>query len=104
MQEKRLIEMNAEEFGQLINEFIDRDRYAAQITAAAVDGHGVAVGRSALLGDDLRAGRLVRPFSVARKGNYAYYLVSPEAIADRPRVAAFRNWLLEVAERDQMAM
>lgn len=40
---------------------------AAQITAAAVDGHGVAVGRSALLGDDLRAGRLVRPFSVARK-------------------------------------
>ena len=77
---------------------------AAQITAAAVDGHGVAIGRSALLGDDLRSGRLVRPFSVGRKGNFAYFAVSPEAFADRPRVAAFRDWLLEAAGRDQITV
>jgi LysR family glycine cleavage system transcriptional activator len=31
------------------------------------------------------------------KGAYRYYVVSPEATADRPALAAFRAWLLEEA-------
>ena len=76
----------------------------AQILTAAADGHGVAIGRSALLDDDLRTGRLVRPFSVSRRGTFAYYVVSPEALSERPRIVAFRDWLLEVAARDRVAI
>jgi LysR family transcriptional regulator, glycine cleavage system transcriptional activator len=31
------------------------------------------------------------------KGAYQYYVVCPEATAERPAIAAFRNWLLEEA-------
>jgi LysR family transcriptional regulator, glycine cleavage system transcriptional activator len=31
------------------------------------------------------------------KGSYQYYVVCPEATADRPALAAFRSWLLAAA-------
>lgn len=47
--------------------------------------------------DELRAGR--RPFELALPpGGDAYYLVCPQETADRPKIRAFREWLLaEVA-------
>jgi LysR family transcriptional regulator, glycine cleavage system transcriptional activator len=61
-----------------------------------VEGQGVALGNSSLIGDDLAAGRLVRPFDLTLKGppEFAYYLVSPRATADRPLVKGFREWVL----------
>ena len=47
---------------------------------AALDGHGVALGDSTLVADDLAARRLVRPFSMALKGPVAIRL-SPGACA-----------------------
>ena len=61
---------------------------------AAVDGQGVALGSESLAGDDLAAGRLVRPFDVTLPMNFAYYLVYPEDTAERPKIANFRNWIL----------
>lgn len=65
---------------------------------AAVDGLGVMLGRTALVGDDLAAGRLVAPFDLVLPAGAAYYVVTPPETADEPRVRAFRDWLLsEVA-------
>ncbi len=64
---------------------------------AAAAGQGVALATSALIGDHLTAGRLVRPFPHQVKGAYQYYIVCPEEIADRPAIAAFRAWLQDEA-------
>ncbi len=64
---------------------------------AAVAGHGVALGSRVLAGNDLAAGRLVRPFAHSAPMSFAYYMVCPEALADEPRIAAFREWIIEEA-------
>lgn len=68
------------------------------VLQAAVDGQGVALGRSALAAADLEAGRLVKPFDISLEGQYAYYLVCPLATAEHPKIARFRKWLLAEAE------
>ncbi len=61
---------------------------------AAIDGVGVALGRSTMVEADIAEGRLVVPFDVALPLQAAYYVVSPEETADRPKIKAFRDWLL----------
>ena len=67
------------------------------VLMAAMEGQGVALGRSVLAIQALGQGRLVKPFDVSLPAEYAYYIVCPEATADRPKIAAFRNWLLAEA-------
>ncbi len=64
---------------------------------AAVQGGGVVLGRSALVADDLKAGRLVQPFTVSHPIDLAYYIVYPPGALERPKIKAFRDWLLEEA-------
>ena len=64
---------------------------------AASQKLGVALALRPLVDADLKAKRLVQPFPVEVKPASAYYLVSPEVIADRPAVSAFRTWLLQEA-------
>ncbi len=66
---------------------------------AALDGHGVALVGDVLVADDLAAGRLVRPFdpSLSTPLKFCYYLLSTKDSAERPKIAAFREWLLEEA-------
>jgi LysR family glycine cleavage system transcriptional activator len=66
---------------------------------AAAAGQGVALATTAFIGDDLETGRLVRPFPDVFRSSYNYWLVYPEAAADRPKILAFRNWVLEEATR-----
>ena len=75
---------------------------SAHILQAAIAGEGVALGRSALAADDLAAGRLVKIFDISLPVEYAYYVVAPEASADRPKVAAFRDWVIETAQNDEL--
>jgi LysR family glycine cleavage system transcriptional activator len=70
---------------------------SGMVVQAAAEGQGVALARAALAAWDLATGRLVRPFEVAMPHDLAYYLVCPEAIAERPRIAAVRAWLLDEA-------
>jgi LysR family glycine cleavage system transcriptional activator len=60
---------------------------------AAIRGEGVVLGRSALVTDDLAAGRLVRPFELSLPAGFAYYVVYPPRALQRPNVKAFRDWL-----------
>jgi DNA-binding transcriptional LysR family regulator len=67
---------------------------------AAIDGRGVALGQIALAADDLAAGRLVAPFGLRLPVGYAYYLVYLPGSADRPKIKAFREWVVsEMADR-----
>lgn len=71
---------------------------SALVLQLAIDGQGVALARRVLVGDDLAAGRLVRPFAQSLPGEFAYHLVAPPHHFSRAKVAAFRDWLLAEAE------
>lgn len=60
---------------------------------AAIDGIGVAIGRTSYVEGDIASGRLVVPFRIALPADAGFYLVSPEARADSGKLAAFRQWL-----------
>jgi LysR family glycine cleavage system transcriptional activator len=64
---------------------------------AAIEGQGVALGRSVIVARDLQAGRLVRPFNGVEETHCAYYIVFEKRVADSPKVKAVRNWLREEA-------
>lgn len=64
---------------------------------AAANGLGVALGRTALVAEDLASGRLVKPFELIVPIETAYYVVTPARRALAPKVAAFRDWLLQEA-------
>ena len=66
---------------------------------AAIHGQGVALTWAALADDDLRAGRLVRLFDRALEGSMSYFALSTEVAARKPKVAAFRDWLVEEGRR-----
>jgi len=68
---------------------------------AAVDGLGIALASKPLVAAEIAEGRLVAPFDLAVGQQYAYYLVTPEAISDRPIVEAFRQWLLGEAKMEE---
>ncbi|MBP6007156.1 MAG: transcriptional regulator GcvA [Rhodoferax sp.] len=74
------------------------------VYVAALDGLGVALASKPLVANALAQGRLVAPFDIAVGQNYAYYLVIPQTIAQRPAVQAFRNWLLEEAGKEESGL
>jgi len=69
---------------------------------AAIDGHGVALGRTLLVSDAIANGRLVSPFGVALSSNYAYFLVHPPGMEDNPKIKAFKEWITEEARRSEL--
>jgi LysR family transcriptional regulator, glycine cleavage system transcriptional activator len=75
--------------------------HSSLIIQAAINGEGVALGRTALIIEDLAAGRLVVPFDITLKAEYAYYVVYPPRAVERAKVRAFRDWLLEEAAADR---
>jgi LysR family glycine cleavage system transcriptional activator len=66
---------------------------------AAGEGAGVLLAYSLLAHDDLRTGRLVAPFDIALATNRAFHFVCPKTIEHRPKVRAFRDWLISEIER-----
>ncbi|MBU6456245.1 MAG: transcriptional regulator GcvA [Bradyrhizobium sp.] len=65
---------------------------------AAIDGIGVAMGRTSYVEADIAKGRLVVPFQIALPADAGFYLVSPVERADPPKLAAFRQWLRASAQ------
>ncbi len=60
---------------------------------AAIAGQGVALGRSTLVGEYLKSGKLVKPFDVTSHSRFGYYLVCLPERANEPKIAALRAWL-----------
>jgi LysR family glycine cleavage system transcriptional activator len=71
--------------------------HSNMVIQAVIAGQGVAVVGETLATDELKAGRLVRPFPETLPTDYSYYLVYLEAAAERPKIVAFREWILAEA-------
>jgi LysR family glycine cleavage system transcriptional activator len=71
---------------------------SAFMLEASAQGAGMALARSSLVGSDLKAGRLVRPFPDEIEGSWGYYFVWRADSRKLARILALRDWLLtEVA-------
>jgi DNA-binding transcriptional LysR family regulator len=71
---------------------------AGLLLQAATDGQGVALARSALLGDALVSGRLVQPFAIEAEDAYSWFVVWRETLrCDAEAFEAFRSWLVSEA-------
>lgn len=67
--------------------------------AAAVAGHGIAIGSPILFRSELDAGRLVPAHEFVAADGRAFWLVFPAARESRSKIACFRAWLCdEVAD------
>ncbi len=69
--------------------------------AAAVAGHGVAIGRLPLVAELMRAGSLVAPFRGTGASRRAYFVVGSTRAAHNPDAQDFMRWLR--AEAQQVA-
>lgn len=65
------------------------------VLMAAEQGEGIALSRWSLVARDIEAGRLVRPIDAVVKADWSTYFVAPPHYFDLPKVAAFREWLLD---------
>ncbi|MET4798562.1 transcriptional regulator GcvA [Bradyrhizobium sp. LB11.1] len=65
---------------------------------AAIDGIGVAMGRTSYVRDDVAKGRLVVPFRIALPADAGFYLVSPDGRREAPKLTAFRQWMIAATQ------
>lgn len=71
--------------------------------AAAIAGHGVAIGSPLLFRDEIAAGRLVPAHDAVASDGRAFWLAYPVARQSSTKLAKFRDWLVEEAEREREA-
>jgi len=69
---------------------------------AAVNADGVALVSLSAVAEDLRAGRLVRPFDLALQSDIAYWLVCPHGHMRSAKVRVFCDWLLAEASTNSV--
>ena len=71
-----------------------------QVIHAAIHGQGVALGRMALLRQDLRDKRLVTPFGQARRIGRAFHAVYARGAQSRPEARQFVEWVQQEIGRE----
>jgi LysR family transcriptional regulator, glycine cleavage system transcriptional activator len=78
-----------------------------QLMQAAVEGQGIALGRSRFVSKWVKEGKLVLPFGkrymCTPADSRAYFLVPSQRSAARPEVAEFSRWLQQQAQADDAA-
>jgi len=67
---------------------------------AAEEGHGVALAYGALIDREIAQGTLLKLFDLETPPKVIYSLTCPEAWTNRPRIAAFRNWVFAESAKD----
>lgn len=71
--------------------------------AAAVAGHGIAIGSPILFRNEIEAGRLVPAHDAVAGDGRAFWLTFPVARQHSRKIARFRDWLCDEASRDRDA-
>lgn len=67
---------------------------------AAIEGQGIALAFKSLIGRELAEGRLVCPFDLPLEPASWYYLLTPREWAQRPKIRAFREWVLRQSSNE----
>ena len=80
-----------------------RFSHAVLAFEAAIDAVGVVASMPSLAAEELASGKLVMPFDLKVPLDSAYYLVCEPHAKTRPAVAAFRDWLIAEAAKDNGA-
>ena len=81
------VEMPEASFGTVVDD-------ANLVLQTALNGQGVVLGVLPFVEEDIREGRLVRPFELAVDPGPAYYLIYQRQQLEKPAVRAVRDWLL----------
>lgn len=83
---------------------VDADRgprfnMETMVVQAAIAGQGVALVSSAYVADDIKEGRLIRPFpeNVNQNTKFCHYVVYPKASRENAKVVAFKDWIIDEA-------
>lgn len=73
-----------------------------QLIQAALEGQGIALGRSPLVDRWIKQGKLIQPFGkrypTSLAGSRAYFIIVAQGSEARPEVAAFSRWLQDQAK------
>lgn len=72
---------------------------AALMIGAAIVGHGIAIGRSAIVLDHLHKKELVALFGISVRADYSYFLTMPAAVEPALHVRQFVEWLRDEARK-----
>jgi len=67
--------------------------------AAAIAGHGIAIGSPILFHDEIAAGRLVQAHDLVASDGCAFWFVYPVARMQSAKIIRFRDWLCDIAAR-----
>ncbi len=91
----------AKEVGIKLPHFKRKRRFgqANLVVQAAVDGLGIAMGRSPLVQGLMDEGKLVYPFPEAAASQFDYWFVCKHNALEGRSVKAFRNWLRDAGAR-----
>ncbi|NIZ60189.1 transcriptional regulator [Sedimentitalea sp. CY04] len=68
---------------------------------AAINGDGIALISHSAIAEELKAGRLIRPFDLTLRTDMGYWLVCPVGRRRQMKVNVFCEWLLAEAESNR---
>jgi LysR family transcriptional regulator, glycine cleavage system transcriptional activator len=77
---------------------------ASHVMQAAIEGQGIALARTSLIGNDLANGVLVRLFDATVPAPTRYFLVHPPRSVESPKLKQFGAWLRKEIARDDGGM
>jgi LysR family transcriptional regulator, glycine cleavage system transcriptional activator len=77
---------------------------SSMLINAALLGLGVAMARASLVADQIASGALVCPLKLVAPAAFTYYLLGLPEVVERPRIAMFRDLLVEEAAATEAFM
>ncbi|CAM3760219.1 transcriptional regulator GcvA [Rheinheimera salexigens] len=77
--------------------------HSSMVLQAAIHGQGVALAHNVLTRPDINSGRLIVPFNHVLISKDAYYLVCRESQSELGKIAAFRQWMMDMVEIEKNA-
>ncbi len=75
--------------------------HTSMVLQAAVFGQGIAMGHIVLSQAEIKSGRLVQPFELMMESDFSYDVVCPIESAERPKIKAFIQWLVEMVQQEE---
>ncbi|MGI9373989.1 MAG: transcriptional regulator GcvA [Hyphomicrobiales bacterium] len=68
---------------------------------AAINGGGLALVLKALVAREIREGTLIAPFDLTLISDHWYWFICPKKNLKRPKVKAFRDWIMHTVEHEK---